>query len=372
MALFKRLLQLHQNHIPLEDFLTEIVAYLFEAYPLILEEWLSTIGVLPCGSYSVDYVATQQKHSPLEHHLTGSRPDLQIGLSNDSEKVLIFIESKVDSHEGYNQLQRYAEILNSFHSIQHKFLVYITRDFDPKNLEAILSKSDNSVKFKQTRWYNFYQFLRSQSQNLLINEICKLLEEYNMALNQQFSPVDVLSLVSFPKAIRLMEETIWGKVYLKFKEIVGGNKHSSNNLKDLERHERYIIKKWFQRDWWCGLGYDLRATNAADYPNVLLFLEVPPFSNQREEIIKAMREIVQKYGWEIGNLDNPGKWARISRQRNLRYFLSREDHVQQIEHFFLESLEELAKIKQEYPHLPWLATEQDAADVDEMILEEEV
>ena len=358
MALFTRLLKLNQGNTPLEDFLTEIVAHFFETFPEILEAWLKHLAVLPSSNYSVSYISTQKKYEPLEHHISGSRPDLQIGLSFGANQAVILIESKVGSQEGYQQLTKYAEILAAMTNIQERFLFYITRDFDPKEPNEILKNLDNSVKFKQIRWHEFYQFLQSQPDNFFINEITKFMEEYGMALGNQFSSVDVLALSNFPKALNLMEATLMGRVQAKLKEVLK-IKSPKIGIKQLKERGWYNISGHANGQWGYGLGYDLNVANVTDYPRVRLLLSVSPNAKHRTVILNAMQEISQKHGWLQQNFDDPDEWARIIRQKSLRDFLSKEDHVWEIEEYFIQLLEEVAVIRDEYSHLPWLVPGQD-------------
>ena len=57
MSLFTRLLKLHTNSVPLEDFFTELVAYLFDTNKEILYDWLIEIGLSDVNNYSDVYIA---------------------------------------------------------------------------------------------------------------------------------------------------------------------------------------------------------------------------------------------------------------------------------------------------------------------------
>ena len=132
MALFSRLLNLNTGNIPLEDFFTELVAYLFSTDKEILYAWLKHLNILDTSIDLDAYVSTQRKFEPLDSHRLGSRPDIVIELADTQRRSIIFIESKIGSQEGDEQLSRYAEILHGIPGFQHKFLLYITRDFEPK------------------------------------------------------------------------------------------------------------------------------------------------------------------------------------------------------------------------------------------------
>ncbi|WP_373541394.1 PD-(D/E)XK nuclease family protein [Chamaesiphon sp.] len=164
MSLFSRLLKLHAGNIPLEDFFTELVAHLFSTNKEILYAWLKYLDLPDLDAdFDAASVSTQRTFKGLPHHGSDSRPDLTIELVNGNNQNIIFIESKIGSQEGERQLSRYAEILEAHPSFQNKLLIYITRDFDPKDRECIFKEiPHSSVRFKQVRWHQFYQFLRGR------------------------------------------------------------------------------------------------------------------------------------------------------------------------------------------------------------------
>jgi len=359
MSLFSRLLNLNTSSIPLEDFFTEVVAYLFSTNKEILYAWIEHLNLLDTNTYLDAHVSTQRAFKPLDFHIAGSRPDILIELVDESNHDIIFVESKIGSQEGEKQLSKYAQILHDLPESRHKFLVYITRDFDPKDESVILQKNSSSnVQFKQLRWHHFYQFLQSYIDIMLVQEITTFMQEYRMAQNNQFSSVDVLALANFTKALKLMEETMWGKVSQRFKEVVGAIKQQSTALTEVQRYERYLMSAYMPSGrWWCGLGFLLKTSNLADYPTVRLMLEVDPNSQHRADIIDAMKDVCNQFDWHGYGLNESKGWSGIVREKSLRDFLSQEDHIAAIEEFFLQALNELDEIKRKHSQLPWRAIE---------------
>jgi hypothetical protein len=100
-------------------------------------------------------------------------------------------------------------------------------------------------------------------------------------------------------------------------------------------------------------GFGIRTSSLTDYPSVRLMLEVAPSSNRRVEIIEAMKDICKQYDWQGYELNDAKAWSSIFREESLQNFLSQEDHVAAIQKFFLQTLDELEKIKNEYSSLPW-------------------
>lgn len=353
VSLFTRLLNLNTGSIPLEDFFTEIVAFLLDYNADLLIDFLKKLNVLDSSEYLDAYVSTQQTYSSLKHHKSSSRPDIVIELIGSKSKDIIFIESKIGSQEGELQLQRYAEILNEIQGFRKKFLLFGTRDFEPKEKSYVFQNLPNSsVEFYQFRWYQFYQFLRPRRDLAIVSEIILFMEEHNMAHNNQFSAIDVIVLANFTKSLKMMEEVMWGEVSNKFSQVLGSVKQKSTSMTQISNFGRYIMFTHMPT-WWCGLGFLLKTPDHIGYPSVGLILEVDPKSPHRPEIIEAMKEISAKYGWQQYEINNPKAWSRIIREKSLQDFLAEEDHIMAIQKFFLESLDELKQIKSDYPSLPW-------------------
>jgi hypothetical protein len=181
VSLLSRLLRFQGSNGGLEDFFTEIFAHLLSTYSDLCLAWLNESGVLPLNEkYSHIHVTTQRPFGALEGHSYSSRPDVVIELSesfstevvdgqhSDEAPVpptdVVFIESKVGSREGQDQLRRYAEHLSALPNVRHRRLVYITRDYDPKDEDEIVGGprvSDAPVGFVPLRWHGFYRTLEN-------------------------------------------------------------------------------------------------------------------------------------------------------------------------------------------------------------------
>jgi hypothetical protein len=352
MSLFSRLLKLHSGSTQLEDFFTELVAHLFSTNKEILYDWLKYLHLLDIDADDA-YISTQQTFERLSHQFSDSRPDIIIELVDGNNRDIIFIESKIGSSENCNQLQKYAEILDRLPDFRNKFLIYITRDFEPKDRETIFQGiPESKVHFKQARWHQFYQFLKSQEETMLVEEIIKFMQEHQMAHNNQFSSIDIIALANFTKSLKLIDETMWGEVSQKFNTVVGSISQRSTAFTELRYHGRYIMRSK-PYGLWYGLGFMLNTSSLTDYPTVYLSLEVDPNFKNRTEIIAAMKAICSRnFDWKGYDLDNSQAWSRIVLERNLQSFLAEEDHILAIKKFFLEALNKLSEIKTQYLELP--------------------
>ena len=114
MSLFKQLQRLYRpDRFLLEDFHTEIVArVLCNSHRLTLD-WLIGIGATALSKIDNMVIQTQEEFAALPGHFTASRPDITIRLTAAGQREMIFVESKVPSVQGEDQLQRYAEHLEN-------------------------------------------------------------------------------------------------------------------------------------------------------------------------------------------------------------------------------------------------------------------
>ena len=186
-----------------------------------------------------------------------------------------------------------------------------------------------------------------------------------MAHNNQFSSIDVIALANFTKSLKLIEQTMWGEVSQKFNQVLGSILSRAMTRAGLHNHERYLMYSRMSEKWWCGLGFMLDTSNLTDYPTVYLTLEVDPKSPRREEIIAAMKDICKQHGWQGYGLDDSKAWSGIVLGRSLQSFLADEDHIKSIQKFFLESLDKLTEIKNQYQHLPWDSSSADGGIMDD-------
>ena len=349
MNLFTRLLKLHTGSKPTEDFFTEVVAHLFTNSSELLFAWLEYNNLLDTSSYTQFTVSTQQSFEALIHHPMGARPDILIKLSSFNYDDWIFIESKISSSEGLEQLSRYAEIMANQSTVRKKLLVYITRDYEPKKEDEVLKgNAKTQVEFRQMRWYEFYKFLLNQPTNWLTNEVIKFMQENRMIQNNEFNAVDILALANLPKVLNLMNETLADEISAKFKLILGSIPSPNKMLSEL-RWQRFDLHISQKNGLFCGLGYEFPNESVTDYPNLQLFLAISPKASIREQATTAIRDIVkQSSDWQEMNSN---EWLQFRKKRSLREFLSTKDHVFEIKKYFLDLLEELEAIKNKYPNL---------------------
>ncbi|WP_334882624.1 PD-(D/E)XK nuclease family protein [Nostoc sp.] len=369
MSLFTNLLNLHSGNKPREDFFTEIVTYFLSLNNDILLDFLKHHSIISDENYSSIKISTQQEHQALASHPEDSRLDIVIELSIGLNTDVIFIESKIGSTEGWRQLEKYADILSNLPNVRHRILIYITRDYDPKDeRKKYCLDLSPKVNFFQLRWYQFYSFLKERAFDILTQEILIFMRNNRMSQNNQFSSVDLLTMVNFNKTLNLMESTLSEEVKKEFKQAFEGvNKSEVDSFYQWKSKNRYIIgtslsiKRWA---FWCGLGYfDLNPSNLTDYPYLGIFLQVSPNFGERPKIIESMQKVINDKPniWTPANLTILPAWSAIFYQKSLQEFLSEENHISAIKLFFQESIKELKTVQEQYFGFPWKGVTIEAA-----------
>jgi len=348
-GIFKILFDLKTNshNQPLEDYLTELFAYCLDKDIDLLNNFFSHFGLYTSNTDNC-MVSTQFELKGLKNHHCNSRPDMAMFMDD----ATIFFENKINSGEGVNQLQRYAEHLNEIKN-KKKTLVYLTRDFDKKDSKEILKNCNSEIDFIQLRWFQVFNFLKQYKSEPIILELLTFLKQINLSMNNQFTPIDLLTLSNFSKVRKMLDESMYGQVSEKFKEINNGISKHSASLTQLRNHDRYIYWADHNEKMWVGLGYWMNSMNEKEYPEIGIVIEVAPNSNKREAITKALSNITEKFSdWNGYNLNSPTDWAGIFVGNSLQAFLSSENHIEEIQNYFIDKLNELDKILTEFPELP--------------------
>ncbi|MBE9205803.1 PD-(D/E)XK nuclease family protein [Nostoc sp. LEGE 06077] len=354
MSLFTNLLNLHSGSKPLEDFFTEIVAYFFSIHQDLLIAWLQQNLIISDESYSRITITTQKEHQGLESHTADSRFDILIELSNGLNTDIIIIESKIGSTDGNNALKRYVEILSNLPNVNQRILLYITRNYDPqKEIKTFALEQKPIVNFHQLRWYQFYSFLAKHGYDTLAKEILTFMRSNKMADKNQFSSIDLLTMMNFNKTLNFMQATLSEEVEAEFKNAFARVTSGSPSITQWRHRSRYIIYTSLSDGWnlWCGLGYFyLNSNDFTSYPYIGICLEVSPIFRNRPKIIKAMQNIVNDKPeiWTPYGLTVTPDWSSIFYRKTLQDFLSYEDQSHHIKNFFLESIKELKTVKEQY------------------------
>lgn len=332
-----------------EDLLTELFAEAIKDDDK-LQGFVSTFFGIKVTKIENIVITTQKTFLKLDGHDVDSRPDIVLCFTDLDDRYIFFFENKINALEGKQQLKRYAEHLKWYQDNGYKtYLLYITRYADPKSEEEIFGERKTAI-FQQVRWYRIYYWLKEEQDNAYIKKLIEFMEGIGLADSRRFLPQDMYAMQNMDRLQRIMDECLDDVVDEEMTKLFGKAIAWSNRNKQIRDCNRYF-KILDVNTVWLGYGFDF---NSEEYPLVQVMYSVGNTHIQRDKLINAMNEFVEKNGeWEGVNLNTDEKWQAICVEKPLLKFLHNEDHISSIQKFFIEKLHELHKLKQDNPKLFW-------------------
>lgn len=349
---FKRLYDLvkYSTTNPFEDYLTELVAPVFKNKK-ILTSFIHKFIHKDFNDIDKIRVSTQKTYNKLLNHETDSRPDLVITFENKKGKHLIFLENKLGSEEGQFQLKRYYDHLQIHQSKGYfTYLLYVTEKYDPKEEDKY---SALGTQFHQIQWYQIYDWLKFFEEDLYIEEVMRYMEVNELNKSRKFSPVDINALQNLYKLQSMLDDTLGGKLKHSFELLFGKPMQWINRAKQLRDYNRYVLFS-DQSDWkFVGCGFWFTDD---EYPDVSVFLEVSANCRNKDKLIKAIENFCLEYpNWTFEGPEDDKDEFIVYVDHSLLNFLSEPDHIESVQNYIIERLEELHTLKAKFPELKWEA-----------------
>lgn len=238
--MFNNLYKLYRNSsikTPLEDFNTECFVGILNLEPSVLDAFVVFLGL-----EGVNYTVTTQGY-----YSESKYPTCFIDLVLENNETICFIENKVNSSEGINQLNKYDGVLQSINK-KNKKLRYITKWSD--------NKKGFTTSFNQYRWYDIADWLFSNFKDLpIVMDYYSFLKTNNMALKKEITTDCVIALKNFNQAYTTAKlhldkaaeifSTIFPKSNIEsgkmssYKEIVEGNRITYHIFNLFEEDKKY-------------------------------------------------------------------------------------------------------------------------------------
>ncbi len=356
--LFSKLLSLHFSPVPEEDFFTEIVAWLFNFNKKLLFDWIKKELSL-YAPYSNCQIETQVEFEKLEGHSTSSRPDFLIKLFDENNTDILMIESKVQAEEGFEQLLRYAEQLSEhFEDARNKYLIYISRSFDPKDKAYVFRNIKKlNIDFKQTLWSEFYTFLSNQPPEPYLDEILAFMKEKHMARITKITPAVLVAFNAYPDVYNFFQSVFDAEVVSKFIKVVGKKPRSeAGRTWNVSEHRRYLLIGDVNQYIIFFIGFLMPESNDR-FPSICAFFEIRPTDPNRDRHIQLCSNIVsdtidKPLKWVGSNL-NPQeiKYSGMYLQISFEEILMEVDHILTLKRKFIEFIDEYGRLLEEYPGL---------------------
>lgn len=323
----------YSSKIPLEDFTTESLAGILKLNPNILDKYIAFIG-LPEDDYKIE---TQLwKRLPIDQR------DCYIDMVFRGNANICFVENKVESHEGVDQLLKYSEVLNTYFKDYNMNLHYCTKYSEPKNQ----NNEYEDLNFKQYKWFEIAKFLKPYKENnALVNDFLNFLEHYKMAQDNTLRIENLLSMQNMYKTIEIIEGHLENSKD-EFENQFGLTKTNSNfNWKQLKDHERFC-------------NYRDNILESQSYSEVLYSIQLNDLtlsthiyvsSNHEKindfnkiEVEEPLKKLEMEHGTSIYMIDD------------LTKYLNKEDSDKTIKKWFLKSFEMMKQFMRDNSGIGWI------------------
>ncbi|MFN0290022.1 PD-(D/E)XK nuclease family protein [Pedobacter helvus] len=325
--LFGTLLKLYKANgirTPLEDFTTEILVHILNQNESIMSKFVNK--VLKIEGYN--FVATSQETFVFKQR---GRHFCKVDVVFRNENKICFLENKVHSEEGFDQLINYSDTLDEQSEYQEKHLRYCTKFYEDK---IHITKNH----FSQFRWCNISNFLQEWKDNDIIKQFLEFLENNQMGNSTDFTLQEILSLQSISPALLKMSSYL-DKIRPRFVEQFGALA-SINNSKQLTTYNRQVIVKQplFGEGYSeIGAGFDFSTS-----PKLIVWIWVGKGCTE----FAKFKELVAPT--EIYHND---EYLEVGKP--LSDFISSENMELDIEKWFIYSFDIVKSVIKDNQHLTW-------------------
>ncbi len=295
---------------PRENFLTEIFAFVLKHDKLFRELFFKKLGLL---KNEKPEILTQSTYSE-------GRPDIEIIIDKN---IHVLIEVKVGTTEGYEQLNRYSEILQKSHYPQ-KILVYLTKYFEHKE------SANEKVKIKLIRWHEVFDIL-CKSEELVTKQLVNYLEEQSMSKNVILNVNDVLAIRTINESTSKLDEVLY-HVKPNFQNVIGSSKFP-NKLDGC-----YWLSHSFNGvDVKCGFNWFWPKDTGV---TLMTWLWIPE-ARTDIELIKA--QLIEIKRWDCW-LDEDDKGIVFAKSKSVLEFIEEEDQTKKMASFLKSGIDDLSLV----------------------------
>lgn len=328
MATFERLIKLYRNSnsiTPFEDFTTEILAGILESNQEILDTFVNELLKIEGDDF---YLRTQKTYRLNED------TSVRIDLVFENDGSICFVENKVESFEGENQLDNYADVLDQFSGIKKTYLRYCTKYFDPKKL-----KKHSFIQFK---WSDVAALLSDYKDDHQIEDYYEFLKKHNMADNLEITAKEIFLFENLKHTMSTLDD-ILERIKPAFISNFG-SVGKSDNSSQMRNWGRYVFMKTgvFGKgpNNQIGVGFYLN-----EIPTLSIWIWTPKGNSKRD----TFNTTIEK---------NKSTFSTVSTdhcdfKEGMSKFLASDNPVEDIEKWFVDKFTILGKFVDDTPELEW-------------------
>lgn len=206
---------------PLEDFTTECFAGILNHHPIVRQSFAKWMG-LPEGRYKV---STQRKY------ILEGDPNCIIDMVLECEHTICFIENKVNSKEGWEQLRRYTDVLDQMKEHKQTHLKYCTKHVD--------IKPNESHHFFQYRWHEVANWLNRHHPDIaLVTDFLIFLKRHQMTQDTSITAETVITMNHFLQTYEAMDFHIKNALPAFLKQFPKAAIEKQESIPKIREHDR--------------------------------------------------------------------------------------------------------------------------------------
>jgi len=337
--MFDNLLRLYssnRNKIPLEDFTTEILVGILKYDDELLKKFISDFLDLKSDRIKI----TTQKYYLLDNDI-----NCIVDIVIEGDKEICFIENKVNSKEGYKQLERYSKILDEFSNKGFNTkLAYCTKVFENKKLQ--------NHSFFHYNWHQLSQFIYLNHSEKLSLTFINYLKNNNMSTDMTIKTGDILALENLPKILSLMHRNI--------DNVIPEFKSKFNSFKDL-RKGNSLLQQIYDQNRYCVISNPI--VSGSEWSEILFGFEFKGnlctqiYLDRKNHNYSDFRRISKEFiktndDFSFEEFEFGG---RIFQQKNLGDFLNLDSSEEEIKNWFIDSFKRIIElIKSTKDKIEWI------------------
>jgi hypothetical protein len=315
---FTALLKLYKGSelkTPLEDFTTEILVNILGEDQSLTDCFVNTVLNIPGTTFQV----SSQGCFPYKKD---GRQFIKVDMVFRNEDSICFLENKVHSKEGDNQLKSYSDVLNNFVGNKSTYLRYCTKFHEHK-------PNMTNHFFLQFRWSHISDFLKKNDNLEIVKTFLNFLESNQMGNSTEFTIEELLSLQHFNSVLMKMNAYI-DKINPTFTSVFGSPKSLRAGSELLKNSRVVLIKEGLfgvnYTEIGCGFEYK-------DTPKLMVWIWATP--NTPEALV--LKDLIVSEDVYV-----EGGYLEVSRP--LTNYLSSDEMELEIEEWFLNTFALIRKI----------------------------
>lgn len=328
-----RLYKNNNNKSPLEDFTTESFVGILRFDEYLLNDFCISFLGLEKESFNIK---TQVKYSLIDDI------DCIVDIVIESEHQLCFIENKVNSREGYRQLERYSKVLDVFKA-QGKttYLFYCTKNFEDKTVVE--------HNFNQFRWFQVAKFLEKHpSKSAVKEDFLKFIKLKRMSQDLTLTTKSTFVIENLFETIELINghlnraKPLFIQTFNKNSKVNDG--FSTTQIINHKRLIYYFKEILGSSDGWSEIKYGFQLNSLKIYCGIWIDKKNSEYNNFKNHIIN------NHYDFEI--LDKPNGFA-IELSESLGKYLNDKNGDEEILNWYRNSFNKFLAVIENSKDLNW-------------------